>query len=204
MQSNWLSIFFGFIASSATLHFSAVFLHPRCPHASSSPWMRWGKRNVPQVKNWEKSFYYSPFPSVTTSDLLPRLIKKWVNDPYAPGNSGPNPLNCLAVQSSLPLTSPGNSTANPYHAPPSEMIFTVINAGGRWGPCCWPVPQIHFISAACWGRRLTGGPAILGSCFSLLFLLFLWLRYKPVAAVLGKRWIKVVLKVPQICSFHQW
>lgn len=31
VQSNWLSIFFGFVASSATLHFSAVFLY-FCTH----------------------------------------------------------------------------------------------------------------------------------------------------------------------------
>lgn len=56
------------------------------------------------------------FPAIPTSDRLPRLIKNRSRTLKPPSSAGPNPLNCLAIQSSLPITSPGNLMAAPTPA----------------------------------------------------------------------------------------
>lgn len=67
------------------------------------------------------------FPSIPTSDLLPRLIKNRSRTLKPPSSAGPNPLNCLAIQSSLPITSPGN-----LMAPPTPAAFPYLRWSLQW------------------------------------------------------------------------
>lgn len=150
----------------------------------------------------ENSSIIPPFPSVTTSDLLPCLIKKWVKDPSAPGNSGPNPLNCLAVQSSLPLTSPGNSMAKPTPTALPYLRWSLqwLMREGGGDPAVDPSPRsilyLQPAGASDWREALL----FWGLVFSFFFFCCCFLLHqsnRPVAGVHGIIWIKVVLNVPQ-------
>lgn len=67
------------------------------------------------------------------------------------------------------------------------MIFPVINAGGRWRPCCWPIPEIHLKSPACWGHRLTRQAAIFVP-FAVFFFFFLQARCWNVRVSQSVQW----------------
>lgn len=119
-----------------------------------------------------KNLYVIPrFPSIPTSDLLPRLIKNRSRTLRPPSSAGPNPLNCLAIQSSLPITSPGNLMAPPTPAALPYLRWSLqwLMQEGGGDPAVDPSPRsisnLQPVGATGWQEP----PLLFQSLFAVVF-----------------------------------
>lgn len=135
-----------------------------------------------------KIFVIPRFPSIPASDLLPRLIKNRWRTLKPPSSAGPNPLNCLAIQSSLPITSPGN-----LMAPPTPVALRYLRWSFQWlmqegggDPAVDPSPRsISNLQPA--GATGWQEPLLFQSLFAVVFVVLL-LCCKLVATISTKIW----------------